>query len=160
MKDHEKKVLLSVLEKAKSGVDLDGRLYSMVSLFVSRRLKRNDDEADMACVLTQLLGDEQAKRAIKTYRTVRNLRLGRAAVGCSSTFCQRMPRMPGLVELPKRERMPLPVKNLFFNTRLMNVVDRVPRDQWPSQAWNDLIDEAETHVNDYLDWTEKNTVNT
>lgn len=62
---------------------------------------------------------------------------------------------------PFSERLPIPVRNLFFNTPLPEIFEKYSLERVQSYGpyyLNEVIQQAEAHLQEYVTWKDENTI--
>jgi hypothetical protein len=141
---------------------LDARLNAIFSALVQRRSRKCPAERpalDRRRVLKAILGHEKYQALESLLNELHLIRLGRAASSCGrcqgSSCTMADATVFPVPPLPKWQKMPAAVRNLFFGTRLMQVEYGDPinrRGDLLPVDWDELIKEAEKHVEDYHTW--------
>jgi hypothetical protein len=134
---------------------LDHRLFKILDVLIQRRLRKEEEKEDREATLRRIIGEKMSLQVMSLVREVKSIRLARVAVACGSCqhgVCPTKSRESDFVDLPKHEKMPDAVRNLFFNIRLVQVIEQMPTNRWKTVNWNEVVDEARLRVQEYNDW--------
>lgn len=123
---------------------LESRIQLVLAVKLQRRMQKSSKK-NRSQVLRKTLGKEQY---LKTLQLVQEIKLCKnrkvATMKCTGGSCSR----------PFRNSFPAPIKNLFFDTPLINAFERSPVDRIPSLNWAGLSSNAEENLrayNEYID---------
>ena len=128
----------------------------MFTALIDRRYRKQEKEQNRGLFLQELLGEEKFNHVLAAVQEIRTLRLNTASVGCiNSSACIRANNSGSMrlyhPSLPRK--IPDPVKNLFFRNRLVQAMDHAPMDKLSTLDWDDLLLEAQGHIQEYQTWS-------
>lgn len=151
----------SSIEDHADSASLDSRLNTIFLALIQRRSRKCPDHPmGRRRALKAALGHEKCRELESLMNQFYLIRLGRAehcgrmCQGSSCTVVATTGTVDPAPPLPKQQKMPAAVRNLFFRTRLMQL-EYDPISKWedlPLVEWDELIKEAENHVEDYHAW--------
>lgn len=129
---------------------LDSRIRLAAIALVSRqRLRKAHEKKDRRQALIKALGNEKYQEVCDTVKQVQDLRLrGAASCRCTTTCC-RKPIKP----IPGQRVMPSAVRNLFFETKLIDATENTPVDKISSLDWEGMMAEAERNMKAFREWS-------
>jgi hypothetical protein len=112
------------------------------------------------------LSEDLRNEVMQLVQEIQTLKLERARIGCPSCATSASENVALLPQQP----LPPPVRNLFFNTSLVSVVERATiqheaktasrkslgnnegTQSQSSALWDSLIQQARQHVQEYIEW--------
>jgi hypothetical protein len=100
-------------------------------------------------LLMRALGSDRYEEATSLVRTIKMLRLSRAASACTGRgpCSTRQRSLPTVI--------PSPASQLFFHTQLSPVMERAPTESFADQDWENLMTQAKENIREYLEWSDK-----
>ena len=128
---------------------IDSRIRLAAIALVSRqRLRKAQEKKDQRQALMKALGEDMYHQVCDTVRAVQDLRLrGAASCRCTTTCCQKKIHIPG------QRVMPPPVRNLFFETNLIDAAENTPLDKISSVDWKSMVVEAQENMKAFHKWS-------
>jgi hypothetical protein len=118
---------------------LESRIRIVVMVKLQRRMQTKNSKAFRTKVLQRCLQSNylKASELVRAIQLAKNEKV--STMKCTGGTCS----------LPFRENFPLVVRNLFFDTALIDAFDKTPVERIPSLDWNGLIDIAEKNFKAY-----------
>lgn len=135
---------------------LDSRLRLVLASLLRRRLKKAQ-KVSRTDVLRQHLGEEGYRTLEQLVHEVKQLRLERLSRDCAK--CKRdgtCSIRPGQNAFFSGE-VPQPVRELFFNTSLVQSFDYAPAEKISELDWSRMIEETRTNIQRYNEWESEST---
>lgn len=143
----------SSVEEHCSIENLDERLSALFTALIFRRYRKQDKEQNRGLFLQELLGEEKLNELLSAVEEIRALRLSVAPVkSCNSTACRASISAGVGNHPPLPQKIPDQVKNIFFRNRLVQAVEHAPMDKLSTLDWDDLLLEAQYHIQEYRTW--------
>lgn len=129
---------------------LDSRIRLAAIALVSRqRLKKAQEKKDRRQALQKALGETKYQQVCDTVKAVQDLRLrGAASCRCTTTCCQAKK-----MSIPGQRVMPSAVRNLFFETELIDAAETTPLDKIPTLDWDTMISQARANMKAFEEWS-------
>jgi hypothetical protein len=125
---------------------LEPRLRIVLTVQLQRRLSKSS-KLNRGRILRKILGKAKFNRVQDLVRDIRLQKNKKVAtMKCSGGTCS----------LPFRQRLPQPVRDLFFNTSLLDAFERSPLENSPILEWDALIAAAEDNLQAYHEWANEN----
>jgi hypothetical protein len=136
---------------------LDERLRRITEALVRRRLQKQKQKTQVSpdVALRRAIGEEKHQLVHELIDEVHRLRLTR----CSSCCASRMGSCPRDVPpgLPAQQVMPLPIRDLFFRTDLLDAVSSTSVERIPFVDWDVKIQQTRDVVLAYKEWIQSQT---
>lgn len=132
---------------------LNEALRQLAMSVVRKQIRREgiqQDKFNRIEYLQKLLGQDKFKEATDLAREIESIRLQRASLGCTQKECKIVNET--LQELPGTT-IPSPVKQLFFNNRLYDVLLYTPLETLSELDLDGLIESAKEDLREYRDWS-------
>jgi hypothetical protein len=122
---------------------LDSRIRTVVAVKVQRRMQASSKK-NRSQVLRKTLGRARYAKALELVREIQLSKNQKVAtMKCTGGVCTR----------PFRQSFPPVVRNLFFETALMDAFERSPVEKIPPMDWDGLITNAEENLRAYHQWS-------
>jgi hypothetical protein len=140
------KILEEMLYRSASSFDeyqdlstLESRIRIVVMVKLQRRMQTKNSKAFRTKVLQRCLQSNylKASELVRAIQLAKNEKV--ATMKCTGGACSR----------PFQENFPFVVRNLFFDTALIDAFEKTPVQRISSLDWDDLIDTAEKNFKAY-----------
>jgi hypothetical protein len=134
---------------------LNSRLHHLLGTVLSRRfLRRQGSEANRLREFERVLGANTVQDISAVCREIERVKLERAKIGCGSCYKSGVCTIKGRDAYPSirlRGKMPEPVRNLFFCTRMPDIWNCETNSVhcFTVQEWNELYVEAVQNLKVY-----------
>ena len=123
----------------------------LVCVALQRRRLQKTQKLQRSSVMKQALGDARYDETMNLLAQIRDLKVEFVSQSCSKCTmkggCERAD-----TRLQAQRVVPERIRRLFFNTRLVTVVDAASMDQLLNQDWDALIEQALANVHFYQSW--------
>jgi hypothetical protein len=137
---------------------LDKRLYAILAALMKRKVRKISREHDRTVILKHRLGIKTFEAVQVILREIQLLRLGRVALGCNKLSCNSQTKKDLLswpvnkVDLPKGEKLPQAVKNIFFKNELTKAWQTTQAVSLANHNWEELVASTEKDIEAYKSW--------
>ena len=131
---------------------LDERIRILITIQLQRRMNKSN-RRDRIQTLTTIMGAEMYSRIeelVKEIKLIKNQKV--ATMKCSGDSCS--------ASFVKDGNFPEPVRNIFFNTGLLDAFERSPLDKAAQVNWDTLLATASQNMKAYLEWEKTNSSKT
>lgn len=156
LEQHLFKTAPSFREYSNSTKTLDSRLRLVLTSLLRRRLRKAQKVLRID-VMRQHLGEEGYHTVEQLVHEVKQLRLERLSRDCAK--CNRdgsCPLRPGHNAFFSGA-VPQPVRELFFNTSLMQSFEYAPAEKISELDWFSMIEQTRTNIQRYNEWGSEST---
>jgi hypothetical protein len=146
---------------------LDQRMRALQSALERRRdMKKNQAQQQTKSIsrrqlLINAVGVQKAQLIIALVREIRVLRLRRRDLLGSAALKKHQPIVCTRggcsvnvysLQTSAEGKLPTPVKDIFFNTALVDALERTPEQHFGKLPWDDLYSQGMKHVQTYRAW--------
>lgn len=129
---------------------LDERIRLLLTVTIQRRLKnKSSNKRNRSQVLRKTLGKE---KYFYIQNLVGDIRLQKNKKVATMKCCSE----DGVCSIPFRKTLPRPVRDLFFDTALMDAFERSPLENVNKVNWDGLVKDAEENLQAYRNWAGTN----
>jgi hypothetical protein len=125
------------------------------SIFLGKHTKKQREQ-----VLRDILRSPKFELTRKLVQEINLLRLRSVARPCSSTSYTEEASHDGENNVSARHSLPGPASELFFNTPLVAVFEKVPLDRLSQQNWNALLTQATYNYKAYKEYVKETRIET
>ena len=135
------------------------RVQLLTVALLRRRLKQRQTPTRSETI-KQCLGFEKFEEISELVKTIKHMRLIHIADGCqtcngnqSCSLSLNSSNKKGSEQrLTGQERIPVPVRLLFFEMAIVEAFENTPVERIPELPWDEMIQQAHTNIQIYQEW--------
>lgn len=132
---------------------LNSRLR-LVTITLLRRRRNKTEKEVRSHVLKQTLGASypEAVALVQRIKQLRSQRLQQDCAQCTERGCSLLSNSARINTIAPQQRLPPPVRALFFDVALVNAFEGAQAQRIPNLPWAIMIEQAEGVIHQYTEW--------